>query len=256
MICTRCGNEMTDKCVCPCCGSSRSTNDSCHTLGNLSGGEETSERRAGDGYATGESKPMNDLISGDTVSSKTHADVTAGEKFSKSAKPFVWKRWMTVASSCGLACLLLLAGILLWGGSGLRADHAEELIRNELSLVMNYDENSPNPFVDTLLKGLAIDVLEIEKVDSGYSVTCVLTNYDVASAFYAVSQTTEQMSMNEYIHRLTKELENGDKIEKRVVIPVIYSKEHKTYSVQLTSEDLDAAMGGFISFFAQWGIGG
>lgn len=222
-----------------------SSTDPFHVLGNLDGSPNLLDDTGMDAPATGGFKPMDELVPSNDGQEETEETENRDPTVT-----FVWKKWMAIAASIAFIFVILISF-----HSNLQThlsnSQAETMIRDELMIVMNYEKNSSNPVISTLVEGLEIDITSVEKKGSDYILECTFKNYDIATAFAVTNQQTGEITLNEYMNILTQEMKSTQKIENTLTVSASYLQSDDRYNVQLTEHHLDAAMGGFISAVTQ-----
>lgn len=132
----------------------------------------------------------------------------------------------------------------------LNEDTAEQIIMTEFSEVLNYDENKSNPLILALYNGFNVSVEDIDKQKVGYSVNCTISNYDTKYAFQKMEKVTNTMELERFIENLANIMENGELISMNIKLP-IWEDENGEYKTQFTEEQMDIALGGFLTYYSE-----
>lgn len=155
---------------------------------------------------------------------------------------------------CVLAVVLGIVGITCF----LSMDHVdeyalEEAIREEYAILTGYSTDGVNSLITTLYNGFEVDVLSTEDQNGEIKVKCCFSNYDVAAAFIALNGIDADMTYTNYMQELTKTVEDQEKLRQEVTVLVVADVDNQ-YTVKFTEEQLDLAMGGFLSYYqSQYG---
>lgn len=222
-----------------------SSTDPFHALGNLDGSPILLDDTGMDALATGGFKPMDEL-----VPSNDGQEETEETEDGRPTVTFIWKKWMTITVTIVFIFIIHIASKSNWQ-TQLSTSQAETIIRDELTIVMNYENNSNNPIISTLVEGLEIDVNSVEKKGNEYILECTFRNYDITTAFAVTNQQAGEITLTDYMNILTQAMKSTDKIENTLTVSVFYLQGYDGCEVQLTEYHLDAAMGGFISAVTQ-----
>lgn len=124
-------------------------------------------------------------------------------------------------------------------------------ITNEYTDLIGYDETENNPLISTLYSGFEVNVEGITESEEGYIVSCTFSNYDIKAAFEQMENQTGEMSLNEYVRMLSEVLRECDRVSAITEMTVVQN-ENGEYVTQFNEKQFDQAMGGFLTYYAEW----
>lgn len=123
-------------------------------------------------------------------------------------------------------------------------------IQEEFQLLMGKDAEITNPVIATLSDGFSVEIISIDKNKDVYTVKCILSNYDTIAAFKAINEIGGEMSLDEYAQLMVDILTQQERCIMETKIPLTILDDGR-YQATFNEEQLDAALGGFISYYNQ-----
>ena len=153
-----------------------------------------------------------------------------------------------------LVLALVIGGVVIWQGRGnaerVNTEMAEQLIREEFFLVLNYNEEQDNPFMGALWEGFDVHVSRLRETDNGFVAECTLINYDVIQSMNTMNTQTEETTWHNYTEQLVEIMKTLEKVETETRVQLVIAGEGK-YRACLTDEQMDAALGYLIRYCNQ-----
>ena len=129
-------------------------------------------------------------------------------------------------------------------------EDAATAIRNEFQLLVGSDSESSNPVIAAIAEGFTVEVTSVDKVEGGYHVKCILSNYDTVAAFEASEEIEDEMTLDDYGQLMAELLVQQERCRMETEMPLTILDDG-SYQVVFNDEQLDAAMGGLISYYNQ-----
>ena len=150
---------------------------------------------------------------------------------------------------------VLVSAFLLQAGCAknpkVTPEDAATAIQNEfLLLVGSSDSDSSNPVIAAIAEGFAVEVTSVDKAEGGYLVKCILSNYDTVAAFEASEEIEGEMTLDDYGQLMAELLVQQERCRMETEMPLTILDDG-SYQVVFNDEQLDAAMGGLISYYNQ-----
>lgn len=152
--------------------------------------------------------------------------------------------------------LLFVLGVFLVLQAGCKKapqvthEDAATAIQEEFQLLIGNDAEITNPVIATLSDGFSVEIISISSKEDAYTVKCILSNYDTIAAFEASKLIEGEMSLEEYAQLMVDVLTQQERCKMETQIPLIVLDDGR-YQVTFNEEQLDAALGGFISYYNQ-----
>lgn len=129
-------------------------------------------------------------------------------------------------------------------------EEAATAIQEEFQLLIGNDTEITNPVIATLADGFSVEIISISSIEDAYTIKCILSNYDTIAAFEASKLIEDEMSLEEYAQLIVEILKQQERCQMETQIPLTVLDDG-SYRVAFDEEQLDAAMGGFISYYNQ-----
>lgn len=158
------------------------------------------------------------------------------------------KKYLLCFITMLFVALLFLSGCA--NNKRLSQEDAATLIQQEYETLIGYDAEKKTQPISTIHDYFAIDILSVRREKDKYIVQCILSNQNVSKAFEILNSSTNEMTLNNYMQVLTEEITKQERIELETEMIVLVN-EDGSYYVSFTDEQLDAAMGGLISYYMQ-----
>ena len=129
-------------------------------------------------------------------------------------------------------------------------EDAATAIQNEFQLLVGSDSDSSNPVIAAIAEGFSVEVTSVDKAEGGYLVKCVVSNYDTVAAFEASEEIEGEMTLDDDGQLMAGLLAQQERCRMETEMPLTILDDG-SYQVVFNDEQLDAAMGGLISYYNQ-----
>lgn len=130
-------------------------------------------------------------------------------------------------------------------------EDAVAAIQSEFNILIGSEQEIVSPLISLLEDGFEVHITSIDKIDGKtYSIACELSNYNVINGFNKMTEIGGDMSLNEYSSSLIEYIRQQPKTVTNVEIK-LSKNEQGEYVASFTEEQLNYAVGGLITYYAE-----
>lgn len=153
----------------------------------------------------------------------------------------------TVIFACVLAAFAIARVLGSDDNNAMLSSAIADAITDEYALLIGYEETGANPLIDTLYEGFVVEVHKVKQHDNQYVAHCTFSNYDIPLAMDILVEE-KTITYESYYNKLVEILKKQPLISCEVEINVS-ANEDETFCAYFTEDQLDKAMGGFLSYY-------